>query len=310
MSISRRLPNTDATRAKALKEAKTKNENVPSGTQILTDQTVTRLDAIQPLYATAMQDRGTAKRDQVGSTTEVTTAFSSARMYISHFFQVFNLGVARGKFPKQDRAFYQLNVSSDSVPSLTTHQDVTLWGENIKIGNINRVAAGGEPMENPKVEEVNEAVDSFNAKNSEQSSYKDEYDQKQEAVAALNDEADRVIKKVWDEVETYYNEEENSSRRRKCREWGIVYVSDVEHTFYITTKDATTGLGIDDVTILLLETGNTVTTANGGTAIMKSTIVDEATFRFMHQDYEPKDVVVALPSGTTVFEVTAVLTPL
>ena len=41
---------------------------------------------------------------------------------------------------------------------------------------------------------------------------------------ALNGEADAVIKKIWDEIETYFNEEAPSSQRQSARELGVKYV--------------------------------------------------------------------------------------
>lgn len=307
MSISRRLPQSDATRSKALTKAKAKNDSIPAANQFLTSVTISRLEAIQPLYKTALQNRGIALANQADATADVSQLFTHTRTYISQFIQVFNMGVARGKYPASHRAYYQLNVSSDSVPTLNSYQDVALWGENIETGDAARVAAGGEPMTNPSAAEVKAAMDDFIAKNNNQSMLKDAYDLQQEAVYALNEEADRVIKKVWDEVETFYNEEENSSKRRKCREWGVVYVSDVEHTFNLIVVDKNNNDAIDDVIIVLLETGNTSISANGGRAVIKSTIVDEATFRFTHPIYETLEMVVPMPTGMTTFEVTALL---
>ncbi|WNM19520.1 hypothetical protein [Flavobacterium capsici] len=310
MPISRRLPQSDAARDKALTQAKSKNDSIPAANQFLTAPTISRLDVIQPDYKVALQKRGNALAAQVGATAGVAQTFVNARTYVSHFFQVFNLGVARGKYTPQQRAFFQLDVSSDSVPPLTSHQDLALWGERINTGDDARVGAGGLSMDNPRTSEVNAAVDEFNAKNANQSSLKDEYDNQQENVANLHEEADRVIKKVWDEVDTFYNEEENSSKRRKCREWGVIYISDVELTFNLMAIDDTTNIGIDNATILLVETGTTVSTLNGGAAVVKSTIVDEATFRFTDPNYKPKDMLVELSTGVTVFDVTAMMTPL
>ena len=307
MSVSRRLPQTDASRSKALTKAKAKQDSIPAANQFLTTSTDTRLDATQPLFKAAMQSRGIALADQVGATAGMSLSFVKSRVYVSQFFQVFNLGVARGKYPLSHRAYYQLDTSSDSVPTLNSHQDVAFWGENIETGDAARIAAGGAPMANPSAAEVKAEVDNFIIRNNDQSVLKDAYDSQQEAVAALHEEADKVIKKVWDEVETYYNEEENSSRRRKCREWGVVYASDIEHTFNIAVIDVINNEGIDNVVVVLLETGNTTGTTNGGRAVLKSTIVDEATFRFTHPSFEPLDIVVPMPAGVTTFDVKAVM---
>ena len=307
MAISRKLPGSDQTREKGLTQAKTKNDSIAAASQFLTAATKTRLNAIQPAFKTAMQNRGNALATQAGATLGVTDAFVKTKMFISHFFQVFNLGVFRGKYLQQHRAFYQLDVTSDSLPPLNTQQDVALWGQRIQTGDAARTAAGGVPMANPSAAEVATEVTDFITKNTGQSTLKDDYDNKQQAVAALHDESDKVIKKVWDEVDTFYNEEEMTSKRRKCREWGVVYVSDVALTFNLTALNTANNKGIENVIVLLLETGNTITTNPEGKAVIVSTIVDEATFRFTHPDFAPQDIVLALPSGTTTFEVKALM---
>jgi hypothetical protein len=305
MSISRRLPQSDETRDKALTLAKVKSDSIPVANQFLTAATKTRLNASQPLYKQAMQKRGNALAAQAGATMGVSDAFAKTKMFISHFIQVFNLGVFRGKYLQQHRAFYQLDVTSDSLPPLNTRQDVALWGQRIQDGDAARTSAGGAAMANPTAAEVTAEVTDFVTKNTGQSTLKDDYDNKQEDVAALQDETDKVIKKVWDEVDTFYNEEEMSSKRRKCREWGIIYVSDIELTFNLTAVNTANDKGIENVVVQLLETGNTTTTNPDGKGEIKSTIMDEATFRFTHPDFDLQDIVVTLPSGTTVFEVKA-----
>ena len=74
---------------------------------------------------------------------------------------------------------------------------------------------------------------------------------------AQRPEADAVVEKVWDEVETFYNEETPASIRRKAREWGIIYVSDIQLTFNIHAKDSVSNNPIEAVVCELTETGNT-----------------------------------------------------
>ena len=92
MAISRRLPQSDEARDKALTQAKVKNDSIPVANQFLTAPTKTRLNASQPLFRVAMQNRGNALAAQAGATTGVYDAFAKTKMFISHFIQVFNLG--------------------------------------------------------------------------------------------------------------------------------------------------------------------------------------------------------------------------
>jgi len=307
MGISRRLPQTDDGRDLALTAGKNRKDTVVPADQALTPPTIVRLDVIQPGFRAAMLARGSALSGQSGVTDLVNAAKALAKMFISHFFQVFSLGVARGVYPKADRAHYQLDVNSNAVPDMGTEQEVILWGERVKTGNTARLAAGGAAMSNPTEAEVTPTVVDFKTKNNNQANLKTAYDHAQEAVEALHEEADKVIKKIWDEVETFYNEEAAPSKRRKAREWGVVYVSDVPLTFNIHAKDSATNAGIEGVECKLVQTDNIQLTNASGDSVITSTITGSATFRFVHPDYVSQDVVVELPEDETVFAVEVML---
>jgi hypothetical protein len=50
-----------------------------------------------------------------------------------------------------------------------------------------------------------------------------------------------LILHIWNEVETYYSSEDASSKRRKCREWGIVYINVPEENSLSGTVTDTNG---------------------------------------------------------------------
>jgi hypothetical protein len=304
---SRRLPISDEGRLRALNAGKTKNDSIPLPNQFLTANTKSRLNAMQLQFQTAMQNRSNALAAQGGSTATVNTAFENGRNHVSHFIQVFNFGVTRNVYPAAHRAYYTLDIGNDRLPQLKTEADVTTWGMRISAGDAARIAAGGTAMSNPTVTDVAAALTAFNTANTSQSGLKDAYDDAQEAVEALREEADKVIKKVWDEVETFFNEETPASKRRNSREWGVVYLSDIDLTFNFTVTDSVTNAPIASVIIDLEETGNTITTDAAGAGQMISKISDECNFKFTHPDYVVQEVNVLLPTGTTVFAVNVAL---
>lgn len=307
MTIRRQLPRSDEGRDKAITKAKAKNDSIPVANRFLTAPTQTRLNAIYTAIKAALLARAAALANQSTSTGGTTTAHALAKMFISHFLQVFNLGVKRSVYPAAHRAFYQLDVNSDAVPPLGTETEITLWGERLRTGDPLRVAAGGAAMANPAIAEVNAEVAAFNTENDAQSALKDAYDIAQQDVENLRPEGDAVIKKVWDEVETFYNEEEPASKRRKAREWGVVYVSDIKLTFNFMVKNSADNTPVADVVCELDETGNTVNTAADGTAQMQSTIADEATFNFSHPDFVTQQIVLDISTGETTFDIEVAL---
>ncbi len=300
MAITRSLPKTDLTRNVALKTAITKKGLVDPADMAITPQTVTRLTATQPLFSTKMNLRSSALEAQSSATESKTEAQTKAKMYISHFIQVFNLGVEREIYPKSARAYYKLDVSSNSVPPLLKESDIVYWGEQLINGEAERVTNGGEPMTNPSIVEVEAVYNDFVAQNNAQSTLKDAYDKAQEDVSNMRPDVDLLILKIWDEVETFYNQEPAPSKRRNAREWGVVYVS--------TQKATITGLvttSIDDtplagVNVALIESEDIVQTGADGKYTLSTVFTGEGTLEFSLEGYVTQIVPVEIPEGGSV----------
>jgi hypothetical protein len=296
MGISRRKPNTNVGRQKALTTAKERKDSLANpADNVLTPATEARLDIIEPLYKSKMTAVGQKLSQQKNTTGDVEGKKVEARMYVSHFIQSFNNGVDRGLFPAGDRSYYML--PNERVPSLDKESDIVLWGGRIKDGDALRVADGGAAMSMPSAVEVDGKVTLFKSANNVQANKKLAFDQSQEAVVAQNPEAEAVIGKIWDEAETFYNEESTASRRRKCREWGVVYVSDIPNIIHVHVKNSADNTAIAGATILVLETENSFVTDASGNVDVKTNVVDLATLRITADDFIQQDVEVELEEG-------------
>jgi hypothetical protein len=260
----RNLPRTDAERNSALTSAKTKKDSVLPAENVLSAQTTVRLDVQQPLLAQKMLERGVALSNQAGSTMPLTPLKERARMFISHFIQAFNNGIERGMFPANARGFYQLNVSSKAVPPLDSEEKIITWGDRLIAGDPLRVAAGGVAMAMPTIAEVNAEYSAFKAENTLQNNLKGAYDVAQEAVENLRPDTDSLIVRMWNEIETAYSEETAPSKRRKSRQWGVVYVlspgetpSPDDYSIIGNVTAQVTGLSLAGVAIKVVETDET-----------------------------------------------------
>jgi hypothetical protein len=307
MGIKRRLPNSDETRHVALSTAKTKKDNTPLGNTVITPNTATRLDAAQPLFAQKMQARGKALQLQSSSTSLKAAAQAKTKMYISHFIQTFNMGVDRGVFPASHRAFYQLEISSKKVPLLNTEPLVTLWGQRLIDGDVERLVAGGAAIPMPSITEVTTEYNIFKTANIEQSTAKDTYDKAQEAVSGMRHEMDKLILRIWDEVETAFDDEPIESKRRKAREWGVVYVSTQKATITGTVTDAATGNPLQDVDIALIESCDIVQTLVGGTYALSTSFTGAGTLEFSLEGYETQTIPVEVHEGGPLIQDTALV---
>jgi len=221
----RRLPRTDEERASALNMAKKRKEEVSATEVPMSASTISRLDAAQLEFQLHLQERGNALSAQSKATAAAEPLRAKARMYISHFFQVFNLGVTRELFPAAHRGFYQLDMNCEAVPVLDSAENITRWGQRIIEGDAARVAAGGAAMALPSAAEVQTVFEAYLAASVTQAERKAAYDIAQECVATMRPDIDSLIVRMWNEIEAAYSEEGASSKRRKARQWGVVYIS-------------------------------------------------------------------------------------
>ena len=254
-------PQTDLQRLEALEAAKNKSDVTAPADLAFSPDTLARLLVFLPQFRLEVQQMGSALSAQAAAT--VTAAAEKRHLYlnVSHFIQVFNLGVDRDIYTKEQRAFFMLDVNSDKLPRLVTEQELATWGQRIVSGDAARVAAGGAAMANPSAANVAAAHTAYLAAQGNQSTKKDAYDHEQEDVAALRDDADDLIADIWDEVEFTFRKETNSSKRRKAREYGVVYIpsrgetpSPDDFSIMGTITDAATGNPINEVVVAIENT--------------------------------------------------------
>lgn len=310
MSITRKLPNSDVKRNIALKVAKTKKDSTAPQNIVYMPGTITKLDLNQPLFEQKMQLCGNALHTQSLATTVKTTKKARAKMFISHFIQGFNNGIDRGLFSASERAFYQLDVNSHSVPDLITDEQIILWGDRLVNGDPERILAGGAAMGFPTIAEVQVELNDFNAANIAQSTAKDAYDEAQEEVSRMRRPIDKLILKLWDETETFYNGETPSSKRRKSREWGVVYISTTKNIISGIAIHSITGNPLHGVNAALLEAEDYTISNVDGTYILTTNYTGEGTLEFSLTGYKTKTYVIDIPEGGGSIELDASMEPI
>jgi len=300
MSLSRRLPNTDEGRKQALDLAIGKKDNTPAPDVVLSANTIARLDVLQPDFFLKMKHRDDALVEQTTATSVKDKDMYAVKILISDFIQTFNSGVKRGLFPKEHRAYYHLDVNSDSVPPLNSEAAVVEWGQWLIDGDPRRVAAGGAAMAMPTIAEVSAKYTTFMHSVHIQSTKKDAYDTAQEAVQALRPEADALVLRIWNEVETAFDNESIESKRRNAREWGVVYVSTTKSNISGTVTDSDSGAKLVGVNVTLIESENTVQTDDEGKYLLATTYVGTGTMEFVCDGYTIQNIPIEISEGATI----------
>ena len=222
---SRKLPATDESRLKALQSAATKVNNTTATKLAFPGKLAEKLAAFLPKFEKEVKERGSALKAQAASTEAEQQAEDRAAMYISHFIQVFNLCIQRGQFQNEERAYFQLDINQETVPRLTTEADVLYWGQRLIEGEALRTSQKHNPMSNPAIGDVELAYNEFIDMRGLQTKKIEDYYKEQNDVAGLRPEADELVKDIWDEVEHTFRKLDPPSKRRRAREYGVVYVT-------------------------------------------------------------------------------------
>lgn len=297
MAIRRTLPRSSESRFNALTAAKLKKDSA-AGSLPITAATAARLDTIVTLFGTGRNFVSVKRAESVLSTSQKDVLVENMAMLDSHYLQVLNMHIAQGIFPAAYRAYYKLDTNNTSLPPLKTESDINAVAQAIIDGEPNMVAAGGIAIPFPAKAKMQAALTALLAKQNEQSNKKDITDKAEEDLAKLNTEADAVIKKVWDEVETFWNEEPIESMRKKAREWGLVYVSDEKPALLSgIVKDKDTAAPVEGATLTIISSDEaTVTDATGAFTLKTGT--DEAqVLRIEKAGYITKDMNLTIVLG-------------
>ena len=209
----------------ALTKAVEKHGTMAVDVIVLLVATVTGMILTQTTLSAQLFQRLTAQNAYSRATTALNALRDNTRLYLSHFIQSFNMGVARGLFPESDRLFYGLDIHSGSVPDISSDDKMILWGNRILTGDPARVLNGGAAMDMPTKVQFAAYFDPFLLAHTAQLAAKEDYETAQQAVAASRAPAMELITKIWGEVEAYYSNLDPSAKRTKCKEWGVLYVN-------------------------------------------------------------------------------------
>lgn len=300
-TISRRLPRSNNSRLNVLQAAQQKKNNVAVAHKAITAATEARLDAIVTQFDNARNALNIAQAQMVLSTEQKMNILAKQKLLNSHYIQVFNMHIEQGIYPIAHRAFFGIDTNSSAVPANSVEADIVLLSQSIINGEPNLIAAGGAAIPFPLKATIVAGLTALQAKQTDQSNKKDVADRAEEAIAHLNTEADAVIKKVWDEVETFYNEEPIESLRRKSREWGVVYVSsDTLTTITGTVQDATTHQPIAAATISIASSDESTTTAADGTFSLTTGTADAQVLHIEKTGFTNKDLNLTIVSGVAI----------
>ena len=219
----RRLPNTDQARLRALQRAISQGEKQTYGDQVVLYKSVNEAANFYSVFEKQMIIYKQMLDNQVSANKQYQQVLYNARMYISHFIQVLNLAVIRGDIKREQKMMYQLDLNSHNVPDLSTESAIMNWGRNIIEGENERVRNGGFPIYNPTIGKVQVHYEVFKEYKLTQKLYQSTTNRNWEELVKLRKKADEIILDIWNQVETYYKDENPYNKLIKCEKYGLIF---------------------------------------------------------------------------------------
>lgn len=300
----RLLPNSNISRYRALKAMNDRKAVTAPADVPIIPATIARFDTFYPGYKTKYLAVQAALTSQSGLTNQIKTAKILAGFFVADMIDALQNAIRRGTFDASVRGLYGLPVTEALRPEIITEQQVLDWGERVHDGETARIAAGGAPITFPSLAQVDAAVNAFKTLNLNQAAAKTTYDNAQEALAADNVEADKLILKMWNEMEAAFDEGNKPSVRRKCREWGVVYVASAGEVlspdeFSITGKlsDSVSGVVLPNVLVHVQETDAFFTTDEQGDYFVGSLPAGSYTLQAHLAGFGEKELMAVVVAG-------------
>ena len=232
---NRRLPNTISSVIRTLTTARDAWKQFPND-RLITAAHWAKLDDAKPdsLLNKLSKEAGdvpNALAAQAPLTDALGQSIAKLTLYVSHFLQVYDLGVARGIFTGGGRAFYDRDVTATALPDLSSIANVIDAAAKIDPGEAARKTAEGAkhvPMALPSAVEVATIHAEALAKRAASEAAKLFTDTQEGELAAIYPEAQKLAVSLINTVEFNLGEREDlddSGQRRIARVWGVVYVN-------------------------------------------------------------------------------------
>lgn len=220
----RRLPNTDSARVRALKAALSISMKVNRFDLAYSYALYQRIETFLPHYELAIRNHRQALSQQSSKSKEYSEKLRKARLYVSHFIQVLNFCIIRGEMKEEVREYYGIKRNSKATPSLLKDVKVIEWGEKLVKGEQERTRMGGNPIYSPSIALVRVNCENFKQAFNYQKTLQSNTHRFSEKVAEYREDADKLILELWNQVEKKFESLCDEEKRKKCSEYGIVYI--------------------------------------------------------------------------------------
>ena len=219
----RRLPNTDTKRLRAMSIALEKADDLPVFKLPFSIKTGQLLKNQYLNFEQKIQLQREALKQQVNKQKEFLYLYKKAKMYVSHFIQVMNMAVIRGELNATIYKFYGLGTSI-KVPVFKNEEELVFIGQKLIEGEKDRINQGGKMITNPTIAVVKVYFEKFIEARRFQKKLQENYQRATNQVAEMRSDVDKLIQKLWNEIENNFSDLSENEKRERSREFGVEYV--------------------------------------------------------------------------------------
>ena len=219
----RRLPNTDLARLRALRIAYEKGKELPPFNLAFSQVTFQKILTNLHVFEKTVQESRQAFNKQVEKGKDYARLLKKAKLYMSHFIQVINMAIARGDMSSADRDYFGFGRNQSKVPSFGTEAEVIQWGEKLIQGETLRIKKGHTPVTNPTMAVVKVRYENFIEAYKFQKILQKNLQRSQEKLIEQRQIVDAIITSIWNEVEDYYKDLPDDTKRNHSKIYGVVY---------------------------------------------------------------------------------------
>jgi len=208
-----------------------KNTPVPADRAISADHWAKLDDAAPASFLNTLLKEATdvdlALAAQAPLSDQFGQAYARLTLFVSHFHQVLDMGIARGAFAAGARGYYGRDIGATTIPDLTNQIAVMEAAERVVTGEAARATAEGAahvPMALPSAAEVATLRTQFLTLRNQRDQAAVKTDREREELSAYYTEAQALAVDLCDTVEFFFRKDPDAgSRRTKCERWGVVY---------------------------------------------------------------------------------------
>lgn len=219
-------PRNDEKRLTSGQSALNSNTNdAEKGKRYLMPQTANRLSAAVMKFEELIKTSETFISDRMKEVREKNDALTTLDMYIRHSWHSVKMRVERNGEPLEILKNYGLPLSG-LLPNNSISPELTVTADKILTGNTKSVESGYPSMVNPTAEEM-QAVNEIAKKELADVDPADAaVDEASAELAAIRSEIDQVLRDVVMDLNYNLRYEEEASRRRIMRRYGVEFRSD------------------------------------------------------------------------------------